>query len=129
MSRCVNIATMKKSPPSRLSRYYSHVGIRRKMLKKCGKGSFLIPEGTPAKAVPSFPVVDKNCCFHCGLARMAYTRIGQGINKADYPEEYKAELRKARKRLIREALRYADPRNEKNQCNWAYAASRRYKVR
>ena len=59
---------------------------------------------------------------------MAYTRLGASLNKADYPEEYKAELRKARKRLIREALKYTDPRNEKNQCNWAFAASKRYKV-
>ena len=130
MSRCVNIATMKKSPPSRLSKHYSHVGTRRKTLSKCGVNAFLMPGGTPAKGnVPSFPIVDKNCCFHCGLARMAYTRIGASLNIPDYPETYKRKLRAARKKLINEALLYSDKRDKKNQCNWAVAASRRYKVR
>lgn len=100
---------------------------RFRLLELYGNSAFLMPGGTPARPdVPAFPIVNKRGCFVCSLGRAAYTRLGQGINKRGYSGAYKERLRKARRRLIRTALKHSDSSDKSNACNWAVAAARRY---
>ena len=119
--RCVD----KKSPVGRA--VPKSTKGRRARLKRFGKRAFLIPGGTPASpGVPSYPVLDGRGCFHCRMGRAAYTRIGQALAR-DEPESYKRKLRAARRRLIKTALRFSDPQDGSNACNWSIAASKRFK--
>ena len=103
------------------------VGRRFNLLEDYGACAFIVPEGTPASpGTPNFPVVNVKGCFHCSMARAAYTRIGQSIGKKGYPREYKDRLEGARRRLIVIAKGYADAGDDKNACNWALTAAKRY---
>ena len=103
------------------------VGARFKLLQRHGTCAFIMPEGTPASpGSPNFPVVNARGCFHCSMARAAYTRIGQSIAKRGYPREYKARLRSARRRMIEIAVSHADITDPANACNWALQAAKRY---
>lgn len=123
---CVNTSSMKISPPSVVKPKTTRE--RRLRLEKFGKSAFLLPGGTPARGdVPSFPITDRAGCFHCGLARMAYTRIGGALARST-SSEYDRQLKAARVKLIKKALSFADRSDKKNQCNWSYKASKRYNV-
>jgi len=100
------------------------------MIEQFGDEAFLLPQGTPRLNAPSYPVVSKTSgCYHCGLMRAAYTRIGTQINRRSTPASYKKELIKAREQLIKLGLQFANKRDRRNSCNWAIKASKRYKVR
>lgn len=117
--------------PARVSPVDMHVpktvSQRRRMLDRFGNVAFLLPEGTKARpGVPSYPIVSaRTGRFHCGMMRIAYTRIGAAINRTRSPT-WKAQLRAARQRLIRTAHRYADSADASNTCNFAIKARRRY---
>jgi hypothetical protein len=126
-SDCVDTRPPRKSPISKVHPVL--VSKRRKLLDKCGRKAFLLPEGTPSKpTVPSYPIVGPDCCYHCGLMRMQYTRLGAAYNRAK-SRVYKMQINEARERLIRKAARFADRRNPSNACNWALKAAERYKIR
>lgn len=122
---CVDTRSAAKSPVS-VARPKTRAA-RDRLLLRHGRAAFLVPEGTPAKGdVPSYPLVTEDGCFHCGMARAAYTRIGQALSKERYPETYKALLKTRRRLLINKALSFADRWDPGNACNWAFAARKRY---
>ena len=101
------------------------VGQREWLLKRYGKRAFLLPGGTLARpGVPAFPVVDSHGCFTCSLARAAYSRLSQGIARASSPAKYRSQLILARKQLIATAVRYADPSDKRNACNFAIRSAK-----
>lgn len=112
-AECTNYKTpTEKARPKTISQ-------RESLLSRYGRWAFLMPDGTPSRpGVPSYPIVTKEGCFHCGLGRAALTRIGQAINKRDYSEAYKRKLESARKRLIRTAMRH--------NCQWAFTSEKRF---
>ena len=114
--------------PPRQSPYMEHhpttAGERRAMLDKYGAEAFLLPEGTPRKDLPAYPIVSKvSGCYHCGMMRTQLTRIGAQLNR-DIPDSYRRELIKARERLINTALAFADRNDPSNRCNWALKSGR-----
>lgn len=99
------------------------------MRELLGDEAFLMPEGTPRRSLPSFPIASRiTGCYTCTMMRMQYTRIGQGLNKPDYPESYKSRLREQREKMINLALEHADPRDNRNACNWAIRASKKIRA-
>jgi len=91
-----------------------------------GKDAFVMPEGTPANpGIPAYPVVDKQGCFDCSLAKAAYSRLSQQISKKEYPAAYRNQLKKRRLQLIERVLHVADPGDKQNACNFAIAAAKR----
>lgn len=121
--RCVDTRPAKISPQS-LNRP-RNAADRLRMVREYGRDSFLLPDGTPRTPLPSFPIVSaRTGCFHCGLMRMQYTRIGSAMATAD--REYRSRLNLARRRLIRLALELADRDDPGNSCNFAYRAAERY---
>lgn len=123
--KCADTRPAKQSPEAQ--HRPGRVSEKRKMLEKYGKQAFLLPEGTPSSpGVPSFPLISKKTgCFHCGMMRMSYTRLGAAMN-ATKNKAYKADLRLARQRLIKKALEFADKADKTNRCNWAFRARKRY---
>lgn len=123
--KCVDTRPPRESPEAR--HRPKHVADRMRMLDRYGKAAFLLPEGTKLRpGVPAYPIVSANTgCYHCGMMRMSYTRIGAAINTVK-STEYRKQLMGARKKLINIALRYASARDPTNRCNWAIAASKRY---
>lgn len=99
---------------------------RFKLLEEHGICAYLVPHGTPSSpGSPNFPIVNKRGCFHCGLARAAYTRIGQSLNRSPAPA-YRDLLMQGRRRIIQTALMYANKNDKGNSCNWAIRAAKRY---
>ena len=126
-SECADVQPASESPVSEA--VPGTVGARRELLTKCGSEAFLMPDGTAARpGVPGYPVMIDDCCYHCGLMRAAYTRIGQAMARSGSRLE-KFRLRDARKQLIRKAASFADKNDKTNACNWAFAAAKKYKVR
>lgn len=124
---CVDTRPPRKSPISKVHPVL--VSKRRKLLEKCGRRAFLLPEGTPSRpTVPSYPVMGSDCCYHCGLMRMQYTRLGAAYNRAK-SRLYKGKITEARERLIRKAAQFADRRDPSNACNWALKAAEKYKIK
>ena len=115
--------------PPRQSPYIEHHPTTAKerwdMLDQYGPEAFLLPEGTPRKDLPAYPIVSKKSgCFHCGMMRMQLTRIGAALNRK-IPNDYREKLFQARERLVDTALDYADCRDPGNSCNWALGTSKR----
>jgi hypothetical protein len=125
MKVCVDTRPGRQSPEA--EHRPKHVPDRIKMLREHGKKAFLLPDGTVRRpGVPAYPVVSaKTGCYHCGMMRMAYTRIGAAISSARTRTE-KNQLIKARQRLISLGLQFANVRDKANRCNFAYRASKRY---
>lgn len=112
------VSVSKHAPRNRRQRYI--------LMSFHGKRAFLLPEGTPSNPAPSYPVLNPEGCFVCSMARAAYTRIGQALNRRGQSTVYRGRLLAARKVLIRMSLKHADPRQRGNACNFAVAAARRY---
>lgn len=126
-AECCDVQAAQKSPVSEA--VPPTVGARRELLTRCGSGAFLMPDGTQARPdVPGYPVMGEDCCYHCGMMRAAYTRIGQALNRKGSVLE-KARLKNARRGLIRKAAAFADRSDKSNACNWALAAAKRYRIR
>lgn len=99
---------------------------RFKLLEKHGECAYLVPGGTPSSpGSPNYPIVNKRGCFHCGLARAAYTRIGQSLNRKQ-TKAYRDLLMQGRRHIIQTALMYANKNDKANACNWAIRAAKRY---
>lgn len=102
---------------------------RLRRLKLYGKTAFMMPEGTPARPnVPAYPVVDRDGCFSCSLAKAAYSRLSQHIVKREYPSSYRRTLKSRRMQLVKRALRLATPGDKDNACNFAIKAAGRVGV-
>jgi len=126
-SECADVQPASESPVSEA--VPESVGARQELLTKCGSEAFLMPDGTAARpGVPGYPVMIDDCCYHCGLMRAAYTRIGQAMTRSGSRLE-KFRLRDARKQLIQKAASFADQTDKTNACNWAFTAAKKYKVR
>ena len=125
--RCVDTRPARQSPEGRHRPRL--VGERRRLLEKYGDSAFLLPRGTRKRpGVPAYPVISaKSGCYHCGMMRMAYTRIGAALNRTSNKSE-RNELLKARKKLIKLALEISDSRDRSNRCNFAIRASKRLKA-
>lgn len=123
-SRCVDTRPPKKSPEAEHRPKY--VKDRLRIMREYGPDAFLMPEGTRRRPdVPAYPVISaKTGCLHCGMMRMAYTRIGAAISKSIGTDRQR--LVEARERLIDLALQFSDRRDKTNRCNWAIRASKRY---
>lgn len=125
MKVCVDTRPGRQSPEA--EHRPRHVADRIKMLRQHGKKAFLLPDGTVRRpGVPAYPVISyRSGCYHCGMMRMAYTRIGAAINSARTRTE-RNQLIKARERLINLAIQFANVRDRSNRCNFASRASKRY---
>lgn len=121
---CVDTRPGRQSPEA--EHRPKHVPDRINMLRERGKKAFLLPDGTVRRpGVPAYPVISaKTGCYHCGMMRMAYTRIGAAINSARSQME-KNQLIKARQRLIDISLQFSNVRDRSNRCNFSLAASKR----
>lgn len=100
---------------------------RRELLRKYGRQAFLLPKGTKSNPNrPAYPVINMKGCYHCNTMRAAYTRLGQAIARTGNTR-YKAELRNARRKLIKLAHKYANADDRSNTCNFAFKALAKYR--
>lgn len=126
-AECADVQPARDSPVS--AALPGSVGARRELLQRCGSGAFLMPNGTQARpGVPGYPVMLDDCCYHCGMMKAAYTRIGQALSREGSRLE-KSKLKIARDGLIRRAAKFADRADKTNACNWSLTAAKRYKIR
>jgi hypothetical protein len=80
----------KRIIPPEIKQLISSRTMRRKMLIKCGKDAFLLPE--ELKFPVKYPIVDKNgnvkrCEYHCGLIVAAYYRANEWKKKKPHYEK------------------------------------------
>ena len=107
---------------------------RYKLRGKCGDACFLLPGGTPARpGVPAYPIcsslekVGNRCVLSCPGMEAAYKRLMLGIAHYKYSPNVKRQMQAAARKVVEMALKYADPRDPSNTCNWALRASKRGK--
>jgi len=119
--RCVDTHSLwTKTKPERM-------GERYRLLRTEGEKCFLFPHGTPHDpGRPHYPICNKEGCLSCSGLQAAYKRLSL-LGK--YSEAYKRVVGKgieeAKEEAIRLALRYADPSDPTNKCNWAIRAAKK----
>ena len=89
-------AVSKKVIPAKIKELIKSKTIRKKMLLRCGKDAFLLPE--ELKFPVKYPVLDrsgnvKKCEYHCGLIIAAYYRANEWKKKKP---EYEKVAEKAK---------------------------------